>query len=626
MGLPAGAVFPAKGFQLIAYLAANRHKSHSRKFLSSLLWDSASETVALTNLRQLLVRIRRLFNDGELILEDQGSSLAFRPSTVLVDLVEFDRLTASPNLEDRLQGLEIYGGDLLEFSTDATAPFQDWLAIERTALRECFFAGCAAALKDLTQYGKAPARSMKHLEQLLLAIDPEREASYRALIDAYGRLGEIDQAERVFAALKTVVALDEGAGPSPATAALMRRIASARPSGDLQPPKETPQRQPARVGLLMPSLSIAGYTAPLVRALVEDVANELTRYRSFSVLAPHSSLQIAHDSGVPHDNSLLRADYTVSGIFKPSVKGDRLALRLVRIDASEILWVGEFEIDPPQLRETSWRLTKQIASSIGSALERNILEQRRAGSFSDAYFHYLRGRDFQNACDLKNVRRARDEFARAVDEDSGFAQARARIAETLFVEWILRGGTDASLLAEARRQASRSVNDDPGVAIGHWVSGAVSLYQRDFDQVEGHFKDAEVLAPNCADLLLEHGDALSHLGHREASWERFQRALELNPLPPDRYWWFGASIAFARQDFETAIQLCGKLKSDEVAEGLRAASYAMAGHLDEARLWGNRLRETLPGMTLADFEKLSPTRNPEDKKNYLTGLRLAGIK
>ena len=377
--------------------------------------------------------------------------------------------------------------------------------------------------------------------------------------------------------------------------------------------------------MLMPTLSIAGYAAPLVGALVEDVANELARYRSFSVLAPHSTMQAAHDSGIPRDNAVLKMDYTISGIFKPSSKSNNLALRLVSVDSSEILWVGEFSVDPSELRETSWLLTKQIASSIGSSIERSILAQRRASGETDAYFHYLQGREFQSGCDLPSVRRARREFAKAVDLDKRFAQARARVAETLFVEWILLGGSDASLLVEARRQADRSFNDDPGVSVAHWVSGAVSLYQRDFDVVETFFRGAEALAPNCADLLLEYGDAMSHLGEHDSAWQKYLRAIELNPLPPDRYWWFGASIAFAREDFDTAVELCGNLRSDEVAVGLRAASFAMAGRKHEAKYWGQRVREVLPEMTLADFGKLSPTKYAKDKKLYLEGLRLAGI-
>jgi DNA-binding SARP family transcriptional activator/TolB-like protein len=623
LGLSEKLFFPAKAFQLLAFLVLNRNRKHSRRYLASLLWDSASEEMALANLRQLLARMRRLMPGDELPLVVGKDSVAFRHASCVIDILEFEELMSGSEPGHRLDGLQLYRGELLESIIDTTAQFDEWLAIERSSLREGFYAACSDTFLDLTHYGHAAPSLMKRAERLLLSFDAEREDSYRVLIETYGRLGRFDDANRLYLALKGIL---EGAAPAAATAAAMRRIMAARVSADQGGLRLVSQTQtPPRVGFLAPSLLHAGQAAPLMRALIEDVANELARYRSFTVLAPHSSMQVDHDSGVPSDNSRLKMDYTIGGFLKSSASGDRLALRLVRLAGAEIVWAGEYALGAAELYPSAWLLTKQIASTIGSSLERSILQQRRTSGDADAYFHYLRGREHQSRCDLPAVRRARREFSLAIEIDRYFSQARARIAETLFVEWILLGGTDGSLLAEARRHAHQSLSDDPGVAIAHWVSGAVSLYQRDFDVVEAYFKQAEALAPNSADLLLEYGDALSHLGEHAAGWEKNLGAVDLNPLPPDRYWWFGASIAFGREDFQTAIDLCGRLNSDEVAVGLRAASYAMAGRKEEARHWARRVREVLPDKTLADFARLSPCKHSRDMEVYLSGLRMAGV-
>ena len=193
IGFASNSAVPAKAFQLCAFLALNRNKQHSRKFVSSLLWDNASEETTLTNLRQLLARIRHLLPGDEAPLVADKTSIAFKASATAIDLIEIETLLESAELEDRLRGLEMFRGDLLEFALDLTPQFQEWLTIERASLRETFFAGCAIALKDLTRYGQAPAHSMKRIERMMLAFEPEREASYRTLIEAYGRVGEFDE-------------------------------------------------------------------------------------------------------------------------------------------------------------------------------------------------------------------------------------------------------------------------------------------------------------------------------------------------------------------------------------------------------------------------------------------------
>jgi tetratricopeptide (TPR) repeat protein len=244
-----------------------------------------------------------------------------------------------------------------------------------------------------------------------------------------------------------------------------------------------------------------------------------------------------------------------------------------------------------------------------------------------ALLHFLEGRALQARCDLPHVRRARSEFSKALIVDEGFAPAHARIAETLFVEWILCGGTDAELLSAARQRAQQAVRLEPAGPTGHWVSGAVALYQRQWDKVNEAYAEAESLAPHDADMLLEYGDALSHLGDHAAAEEKFSKAIDLNPIPPDRYLWFGASIAFNRMDFATAADRCDRISDETVALGLRTTSYANAGRMDDARKWARRLKEALPDVKADHLVQLSPDRDGEvANKAYVDGLRMAGVK
>jgi hypothetical protein len=123
--------------------------------------------------------------------------------------------------------------------------------------------------------------------------------------------------------------------------------------------------------------------------------------------------------------------------------------------------------------------------------------------------------------------------------------------------------------------------------------------------------------------MLQYGDPLRN-GDAEAGWRQFELALDLNPRPPDHYWWAGASIAFHRQDFPR-LSVSRNLTSEEPVLRLLAASHAHLGDLGTARMYGRQLNELYPGQSAAEMVELVPDRNHEDRQLFFEGLRLAGI-
>ncbi len=97
------------------------------------------------------------------------------------------------------------------------------------------------------------------------------------------------------------------------------------------------------------------------------------------------------------------------------------------------------------------------------------------------------------------------------------------------------------------------------------MSAVIALYQRDFDLSAQLFLEAEAFAPNSADFLIQHADALGHFGEIDLAWEKFNQAIDHNPLAPDIYWWAGATIALKRAEYSTAVQLCARMDNEEPA-------------------------------------------------------------
>lgn len=620
--------FPDKGFQLLAFLCAAQDHRCLRAQAAKLLWGADGLDRSRANLRQLLARIRHRSPAGQQIVGADGREVfLIRPEGI--DLSLFLAAARKNTPQSDVFALNLHAGTLLATVQIDASDFSVWLVDLRDRISIEVLEIGKRVLAAVTQYGHASLEETSLLCQKLTLIDPHREDIGRAVIKAYSRIGAIDHVEAAFSALADAVLRKDNRPLSAETIALVRRARAGSHRSFENPPVKSSHSEgngKPRLAILRPRDTSASTAASIIDGLVNELAFELAKYRSFVVLAPYSSFAVADTFGLPADNGTLRADYVIAGDIRDEGDGPSLRLRLTIVESREIVWSGKFAFSNETLGKCLWSLTQRIVASIASEIERHKLTSLRAMPEPSAFLHFLEGRALQSRCDLPFVRKARSRFLQATAADDRFAQAHARIAETLYVEWILCGGSDPALLTHARKHAMHAIGLEPADATGHWVSGAVALYQRKFDLVEDAFRVAESLCPNNADLLLEFGDALSHLGTHDEAEQKFLRAIDLNPVPPDRYWWFGASIAFNRLDFSTAAERCAKLGNKDVALGLRTASNALVGNADAARYWARRLKQALPGLAVEDLVRISPDRDgTQSNAAYIEGLRLAGI-
>jgi pentatricopeptide repeat protein len=620
----AGFAFPAKGYQLIALVLLSPSRRVTRQKAASLLWENAGEVEAFANLRQLLVRIRRAWPPGRPLIESEGALLSAGPGAEDSDLAVFLKQHQSQAAADLVSAIRIFDGELLAGAGDANGEFHLWLLGERAKIKDRFFSTVATAMLELTRYGRAREADLRMVAERALAAEPEREQTYRTLIEAYGRNGMFEEAKRLYTNLTELLKREFSVSPSPETAAVARRIfASARDHAETAPsPERSPRTQP-RVAFLPPELPAIESHPELIPALVREVANELSRYRTFKVIAPHSSFQIVKPRSGP-DFGQIDAQYALSSMLIPH--SDVLSCRLARTDSGEIIWAGEFPADDRKLAVAFRLLSYQTAASLAHAIERDRLDDNRRQHDGAAYLRYLEGQISLQNCDLPRLRRARSSFRDAAATDPDFSATRAKIAQTFHLEWLMLGGNDPDLLLKARAEANAAVALDPGAGAGHWMDGVVALYQRDYDGSAESFAVAETLTPHAPDFLVQYADALSHLGDTKAGWERFERAIELNPLAPDHYWWAGASILLHKRDFHGAIEMCGRMKSDEPVIRLLAAAHALAGDIRTAETYGKRIKENYPGSDAKALASIPPYKLDADRHLLVEGFRLAGIK
>ena len=140
-----------------------------------------------------------------------------------------------------------------------------------------------------------------------------------------------------------------------------------------------------------------------------------------------------------------------------------------------------------------------------------------------------------------------------------------------------------------------------------------------------------MLNPNLSTAWYLSGFQKISLGKHDDAVERFARAMRLSPLDPEIFQMqAGTAMAhmFARR-FDVACEWAEKART-ELPNILRvsafsAASYALAGRIDEARRAMEHVRRIDATLRMSNVEGWVVLRRPEDLATFVEGLRRAGL-
>lgn len=335
--------FPDKGFHLIARLCADENGHCLRDDLARLLWDAVPAAQARANLRQLLARIRRNGPAEPGLLGSDATSV-FLLSTDRIDLWVFLAAARETGPPSDARAMAQYAGVLLETTKVESTAFSVWLLAMRAKTASQMLEICKRAIKELARTGAASRKETAAICRKMQAIAPDREDVGRQVINAYFRIGASDLAIEACETLSAAVFATHNRQLSVETLALMRRphALNSHAAGPTSGLPTDPKRHKPRLAILRPRHAFGDALTPTVDGLVDELAFELARYRSFVVLAPYSSFSAADDFGLPRYNSVLRADYVVAGDVQADARGRALRLRLTHVESREIVWAGEF--------------------------------------------------------------------------------------------------------------------------------------------------------------------------------------------------------------------------------------------------------------------------------------------
>ena len=204
---------------LVAYLLLHRESAHPRQQLAYRLWPESGDAQAQSNLRVLLVRLRKAWPGFDrYVAIDQRLIGWRRQADVLLDVAEFEAvLHDNDNRVAALErAVELYRGDLFP------ACYADWIVPERDRLRQCLL----KALDELVDALAAAGNSNQAIgfAQRRLQADPLDEAAHQAIMRLHARRGDRAGVVRAYETCAQVLRSELSVEPGLETTALYRRL------------------------------------------------------------------------------------------------------------------------------------------------------------------------------------------------------------------------------------------------------------------------------------------------------------------------------------------------------------------------------------------------------------------
>ncbi len=370
----------------------------------------------------------------------------------------------------------------------------------------------------------------------------------------------------------------------------------------------------------------------LVRGIAEEIATELSRFRSIEVIAPYSTFRHDFTARDPFEVSRkLGITHLVTGSLQGDGTPRRIGVRLLEASSGNILWSESYDIHSDDLFAAQDDAVFKIVSALiqGLTEHQSTIVRRKPTSNLSAYECLLRGLQIYKwgVNSLDEARQSLFWFDRAIELDGDFARARAW-RECCYSAFWSSPPTLSELEAAAERMRIALSLDENDHEV-HRLKGAIHMCSGEHAQGRYHLARSVELNPNDAHILLKIGLYRSFLADHADDLACVDAAFARNPLHPSWYWQDRGITLFAHAEYEESIDNLLRSNTDnEIACLYLAAGHAWLDRLDDARARIDELHAMNPDASINWLEVAYPTRCYEDsehRRRFFDGLARAGL-
>ncbi len=269
--------------------------------------------------------------------------------------------------------------------------------------------------------------------------------------------------------------------------------------------------------------------------LTEELIDRLCQVRELEVIARTSVMSYKKkEKKAGEIGKELRAGTLIEGSVRKAGNKIRVTAQLINSSTEGHLWSSRYDRN----LEDIFAVQTDIAKHVGDALKIRILPkekrqlEKRPTKSTEAYTHYLKGRQYWNKRGNEDLIKAIEYFTQAIEIDPEYALAYSGMADCYTVLGDQQHIPYREAFPRAKEFALRAAQLDDSSVEAHASLGTAISNMYDWDGGEREFKRALELNPNYATGHQGYGILLMRTGKLDDSLREALAAQQLDPLSP----------------------------------------------------------------------------------------------
>ena len=367
----------------------------------------------------------------------------------------------------------------------------------------------------------------------------------------------------------------------------------------------------------------------------EDIITELSRFRSFFVIARNSSFSFkAQSTSVKEIGRKLGVQYIVEGSVRRA--GDRVRITAQLIDAVEDkhLWADRYDRQSGDIFAVQDEVTQAIVTTIEPQLisSERQLARRKPTENLNAWESYQRGLWHIFQYKPEDTIKALEFLEKAIQLDPNFSSAYGGFAFAMYVHLIMDVSRDRDGDLERGLKAGlTAVSIDENDPFAHAGLGRIRIIRAEHQQAIASFDRAIELNPSFAIAHYGKAHCLWHCGHPDKAINAHDEAIRLSPHDP-LMWTFLASKAialFMLKRYEEALDCSHRAQQYPItAIWAYMGELATLGVLDRQEEARGALKRALvlqPDLSISFIKQALPITHAASRDHFISSLVNAGV-